>query len=191
MTERVDTALRADARRNRDKALAAAKELFAEPGSDASMVEVARRAGIGSATLYRHFPDRLSLLEALYRDEITAISDAADTVEGDTALDRLRAWLRQFVEYFTAKRALAGELLRHVAPDSPVFSDGYARISAAGGRLVDAAHQSGELREDLTLEQVFALVGSIAGIAGPASFREPILRATLDALQTPGRDATS
>jgi AcrR family transcriptional regulator len=175
---------RADARRNRDKILAAAKEAFANPDADASMIEVARRAGIGSATLYRNFPDRLTLLEALYIDEITAISASAATVEGETALERLQAWLRQFYDYFTDKRALARELLQHVGPDSAVFSSGYEQISAAGTRLVDAAREAGELREGLTLEQIFALVGSIAGISGPAAYRAPILEAALDALQS-------
>ena len=175
---------RADARLNREKILAAAKEAFADPGADVSMIEVARRAGIGSATLYRHFPDRLTLLEALYSDDITTISTAAAMVEGDTALGRLQAWLRRFYDYFTHKRALAGELLQHVGPDSAVFSKGYEQISAAGAGLVDAAREAGELRDGLTLEQIFALVGSIAGISGPASYRLPILDAALDALQS-------
>ena len=174
---------RADARLNRKKILAAAREAFADPGADASMIEVARRAGIGSATLYRHFPDRLTLLESLYTDEITAISAAASTVKGETALKRLQAWLRQFYDYFTHKRALASELLRHVGPDSAVFSSGYEQISAAGAHLVDAAREAGELRDGLTLEQIFALVGSIAGISGPDAYRAPILEAALDALQ--------
>jgi len=174
---------RADARLNREKILATAKEAFADPGADVSMVEVARRAGIGSATLYRNFPDRLALLEALYTDEISAISAAAATIEGRTALERLQAWLRQFYDYFTHKRALAGELLQHVGPDSAVFSEGYEQISAAGAQLVDAARAAGELREGLTLEQIFALVGSIAAIAGPPDYRLPILDAALDALQ--------
>lgn len=174
---------RADARLNYERILAAAREAFADPGADASMIEVARRAGIGSATLYRNFPDRLALLEALYRDEIASISAAAATIEGATALERLQAWLRQFYDYFTDKRALAGELLQHIGPDSPVFSDGYERISAAGARLVEAAREAGELREGLTLEQIFALVGSIARISGPASYRLPILETALDALR--------
>lgn len=174
---------RADARLNREKILAAARKAFDDPGADASMVEVARRAGIGSATLYRNFPDRLALLEALYTDEIASISAAAATIEGPTALGRLQAWLRQFYDYFTSKRALAGELLQHVGPDSAVFSDGYEQISTAGGRLVDAAREAGELREGFTLEQIFALIGSIAKISGPASYRLPILEAALDALR--------
>ena len=175
---------RADARMNREKILAAAKEAFAGPGADASMVEIARRAGIGSATLYRNFPDRLALLEALYTDEITLISAAATTIEGPTALARLQAWLRQFYDYFTSKRALAGELLQHIGPDSAVFSNGYEQIRSAGARLADAARDAGELREGLTVEQIFALIGSIAGIAGPASYRTPILDAALDALRS-------
>lgn len=174
---------RSDARANRDKILGAAREAFADGGAGVSMIEVARRAGIGSATLYRNFPDRLALLEALYADEITSISAAADTVEGATELERLQAWLTLFFDYFTHKRALAGELLQHAGPDSAVFSNGYEQISTAGGRLVDATRAAGELREGLTLEQIFALVGSIAAISGPPEYRIPILEAVLEAIE--------
>jgi AcrR family transcriptional regulator len=173
---------RADARRNRELILDAARAAFATT-SDASMAEVARRAGIGPATLYRNFPDRLALLEALYTDEIDTVSAAAEAAVGASPMARLQSWLRQFHDYFTGKRALATELLQHVDPDSAVFSEGYRRISSAASPLIDAAHASGELRADLGLEQVLALVGSVAAIPGPSAYREPILAAALDGLR--------
>ena len=174
---------RADAQRNRDKILAAARAAFADPDADVSMIEVARRAGIGSATLYRNFADRRALLEALYTEEITAVCQAAATCAGDTAGARLQAWLRRFYDYFTSKRVLASELLEHIDSDSPVFSTGFTRIVAEAGTLVTAAHRSGELRDDLAAEQILALVASIANIPGEPSYRQPILDAALDALR--------
>src|SRR4051794_4993969 len=102
---------RADAQRNRDKILAAARTAFGEAGAEVSMAEVARRAGVGMATLYRNFPGRRELLEALYRGEVDALCAAADAVEGETPGARLEAWLRRFFTYFTTKRPIAAELL--------------------------------------------------------------------------------
>jgi len=177
-----EPARRRDAQRNRDKILTAAHAAFADPDADVSMIEIARRAGIGSATLYRNFADRRSLLEALYAEEITAICQAAATCAGATAIARLEAWLRRFYDYFTHKRVLASELLEHTASDSPVFSAGFERIVAAADPLVNAARESGELRDDLASEQILALIGSIANISGDPAYRKPILNAALDAL---------
>lgn len=174
---------RIDAQRNRDKILIAAHAAFADPEADVSMIEIARRAGIGSATLYRNFADRRTLLEALYTDEITAICQAAATCDGATAMARLETWLRRFYEYFTSKRVLAGELLEHTDSNSPVFSTGFVRIVAAADPLVTGARQSGELRDDLTPEQILALIASVATISGQPTYRQPILNAALDALR--------
>lgn len=175
---------RVDAQRNRDKILAAAQAAFADPDADVSMIEISRRAGIGSATLYRNFADRRSLLEALYSEETAAICQAAATSEGATAIARLQAWLRRFYDYFTSKRVLASELLEHTDSDSPVFGVGFDRIMAAADPLVNAAHEAGELRGDLALEQILALIASIANIPGDPAYRQPILNAALDALHS-------
>lgn len=178
-----EPARRRDAQRNRDKILAAAHAAFADPDADVSMIEIARRAGIGSATLYRNFADRRTLLEALYTEEITAICQAAASCEGATAAVRLEAWLRRFYDYFTSKRVLAGELLEHTDSGSPVFSTGFARIVTAADPLVNAARESGELRDDLAPEQILALIASIATISGDAAYRQPILDAALNGLR--------
>jgi AcrR family transcriptional regulator len=95
---------RADAERNREKILAAAREAFADPRAEVSMAEVARRAGVGMATLYRNFPGRRELLEALYAEVIDGILAAAESGEGETAGTRFTAWLRQFLAFSSSKR---------------------------------------------------------------------------------------
>src|ERR1700730_7802219 len=104
---------RADAERNRDKILAAARSAFADPRADISMAEISRRAGVGMATLYRNFPGRQELLEALYTDEVNAVCKAADTVDGQTPAAALTAWLHRFFAFSTGKRHIAAELIKH------------------------------------------------------------------------------
>src|SRR6201996_7208108 len=104
---------RADAERNRAKILAAARAAFADPGAEVSMAEVARRAGVGMATLYRNFPGRRELLEALYVDEVNAVCEAADTLEAETPGAVFLAWLHRFVAFITSKHPVGVELLKH------------------------------------------------------------------------------
>ncbi len=105
-----------------------------------------------------------------------------DAARADSAAAILVLWLRRFDTYFTSKRVVAAELLEHAERDDPVFGAGYARVLAAGRPLLRAAQQSGALRTDLTLEQILDMVAAIAKIPGDPGYREPILRAALDAL---------
>src|ERR1700760_4028859 len=105
-------AKRADAARNRDKILAAAREAFADPEAEVSMAAVARRAGVGMATLYRNFPGRRELLEALYADEVDALCDAAANVSESAPGAAFVVWLGHFVAFFRAKHEVGQELLR-------------------------------------------------------------------------------
>ena len=178
---------RVDAERNRERILAAARDAFADPDADVSMAEISRRAGVGSATLYRNFANRRQLLEALYVDEIDAVCEAAATITGDNPEKILVAWLRRFYAYFTSKRFVAAALLEHADRDDPVFGAGLARVLNASRPLLRAAQQSGEIRTDLTLEQILDMIAAIAKIPGDAGYREPILRAALDALR-PAKD---
>jgi AcrR family transcriptional regulator len=127
---------RADAKRNRDRILTAARAAFADPDADVSMAEIARRAGVGSATLYRNFASRRELLEALYTSEIDAVCEAAATTGGDTPGATFTAWLRRFYAYITSKRTVAAELLQHASADDPVFGAGLAAPSRPGRFLV-------------------------------------------------------
>jgi AcrR family transcriptional regulator len=176
-------ARRADAERNRERILDAARAAFADPDADVSMAEISRRAAVGSATLYRNFASRRELLEALYVDEIDAVCQAAATITGDSPGAILVAWLRRFYAYFTSKRFVAAALLEHADRDDPVFGAGLARVLSASRPLLRAAQETNEIRTDLTLEQILDMVAAIAKIPGDAGYREPILRAALDALR--------
>lgn len=170
-------ARRADAERNRDKILTAARSAFADPEAEVSMAEISRRAGVGMATLYRNFPGRRELLEALYTDEVDAICQAA-AAPGATFL----SWLRQLFAFFASKRHIAAELLKHTGSGDPVFGGSRARVTAAGQPLFAAAQHAREVRDDLTLDQVLDLIHAIATIPGDSSDVEPILQTALDGL---------
>jgi AcrR family transcriptional regulator len=171
-------ARRADAERNRGKILAAARSAFADPGTDVSMAEISRRAGVGMATLYRNFPGRRELLEALYTDEVNAICEAAEAPGAS-----LLSWLRQLFAFFASKRHIAAELLKHTDSGDSVFGGSRARVTAAGQPLLAAAQQAREVRDDLTLEQILDLIHAIATIRGDTSYVQQILRAALDGLR--------
>lgn len=176
---------RADAERNRDKILAAARAAFADPDAQVSMAEISRRAGVGMATLYRNFPGRRELLEALYTDEVDAICEAAETVDGETPGAALMAWLHRFFAFYTSKRHVASELLQHSDSSNPVFGESRSRVLAAGRPLLVAAQHANEVRNDLTLEQVLDMVGAIATINGDPRYLEAILQTALDGLRPP------
>jgi AcrR family transcriptional regulator len=135
------------------------------------------------ATLYRNFPGRRELLEALYTDEVNAICQAAETIGGENPGAVLIAWLQQFFAYFTSKRHVASELLVHTDPSDPVFGANRARVLAAGQPLLAAAQRTREIRADLTLEQILDMIIAIAKIHGDPAYLEPILQTTLDGLR--------
>jgi AcrR family transcriptional regulator len=174
---------RADAERNRDKILAAARSAFADPEAEISMAEISRRAGVGMATLYRNFPGRRELLEALYTDEVNAICKAAATVDGETPGAVLTAWLRRFFAFGTSKRHIASELLEHTDRSNPLFGESRAGVLAAGRPLLAAAQRAREVRDDLALEQVLDMVIAIAAIHGNTPYLEPILQTAIDGLR--------
>jgi AcrR family transcriptional regulator len=181
-------AKRADAERNRDKILAAAHSAFAEPDAEVSMAEISRRAGVGMATLYRNFPGRRELLEALYTNEVDAVCTAAETVGGATPGAVLAAWLQRFFAFATSKRHIASELLEHTDRSNPLFEGSRARVIAAGRPLLAAAQRAHQVRDDLVLEQVLDMVIAIATIHGETRYLDPILQTALDGLvpQAPG-----
>lgn len=174
---------RADAKRNRDKILAAARAAFAEQGADVSMAEVSRRAGVGMATLYRNFPGRRELLEALYTGEVDAICEAAQIVEGRDPGAVFIAWLHRFFAFSISKRHIASELLTHVDDSNPVFSDNRSRVLAAGEPLLAAAQRAQQVRADLEIEQVLDMIIAIARIHGDTGYIAPILQTVLDGLR--------
>jgi AcrR family transcriptional regulator len=178
-------ARRADAERNREKILAAARSAFADPDAEISMAEVSRRAGVGMATLYRNFPGRQELLEALYMDEVDVICKAAEALKGESPGAALFTWLGKVFAFFTSKRQVGAELLKHSESGNPFFSDNRNRVLAAGQPLLTAAQRAHEVREDLTLEQVLDMIAAIAKIDGDPGYVQPILQSALDGLRPP------
>jgi AcrR family transcriptional regulator len=175
-------ARRAAAAANRGKILAAARAAFAAGETEVSMAEIARRSGVGMATLYRNFPGRRELLETLYVDEVNAVCEAAGTVEGKTPGARLEAWLYRCFAFYNSKRHVASELLRQTDDPGTFFSANRSRGLAAGQPLLLAAQQSREVRDDLTLEQILQMIVAIAAIQGGPDHVEPILQTALEGL---------
>lgn len=176
---------RIDARRNHDRILAAARAAFEDPGANPSMAEIARRAGVGMATLYRNFPTRLELLEALYATEADVAFTPADIAPDATPGESLRTWLTQFFAFAASKKNIAAELLTHIDRDSPIFDDTKTRVIAAGRPLFDAAQRAHQIQQDLNIEQVLQMLVSIAAIDGGPTSQEPLLRTVLDGLAPP------
>ena len=176
---------RADAQRNYKKVLAAAREAFAEGGESTSLEEIARRAGVGIGTLYRNFPNRQALLEALYVDEVEAISRAAAELDnGGDPWDALIGWFERFIGYIATKRALAGELLNYLEPDAPLFAGCRASLFAAGEPLLTRAQEAGVVRRDVTIGDVMQMVIAISKIptSEPGQV-EHLVRIGLDGLR--------
>src|SRR4051794_1303307 len=147
--------LRADASRNREKLLEAALEQFAEAGTNASLEAVARRAGVGIGTLYRHFPTRDALVEAAYRSEVDDLCAAAEELLEAHAPDAaLEAWMERWVAYTATKRGMADALNTVVAGGSDVREQTRDQIVAAVASLLDAGVAAGTIRADMGAEDV-------------------------------------
>jgi len=175
---------RADARRNYDKVLAAAREAFAEGGESTALEEIARRAGVGIGTLYRHFHNRQALLEALYIDEVEEVCRSAAQNGDADPWEAFNGWLERFVAYLATKRALAHELLNYLDQDAPLFHTSRASLYAAGEPLLKRAQQAGAVRPDVTIADVIQMVVGIAKLpAGNSAQVEHILRIALDGLR--------
>jgi AcrR family transcriptional regulator len=179
------TLRRADAERNRVKILAAARVAFADTDALVSMAEISRCAGVGMATLYRNFRSRQELLEALYTDEVNAVCEAVETVDGETPGAVFTAWLHQFFAFYNSKRHVGDELLRQSDANRPFLHEGRSRVLAASRPLLLAAKRSREVRGELNLEQILDMVIAIAKIDGDARYLQPILQAAFDGLRPP------
>ncbi len=178
---------RADARRNHEKVVAAAREAFAEGGASTSLEEIARRAQVGIGTLYRHFASRQALLEAVYLDEVQALCRSATDLANLPPWEALVAWLHRFVGYLATKQALAQELLNYVELDADVFHRSRAALYAAGGLLLERAQQARVVRSDTDLPEVIQMVGGIAKIATSEPGQiDHILELALDGLRYRG-----
>ena len=152
---------RADAVRNRERVLKAAKAVFSAGGPDASLEAVARRAGVGIGTLYRHFPTREALFEAVYRREVQQLSELAEQLKSEAdPVDALRRWLRSNVEFVATKKGMAAALALAVHGSSELYVYSFDRLTKAVGALLDRAVAAGEIRADISPEDLLrALVG--------------------------------
>jgi AcrR family transcriptional regulator len=175
---------RADARRNYDQLIAAAREAFTERDRSASLEDIARRAGVGIGTLYRHFPTRADLIEAVYVEEVEALARAAEDVTEREPWDALITWLHGFVGYIATKQALADELFAIADHNADVFANCRAALHEAGRPLLERAQESGDVRDDADIEDIIRMVGAIAKMpaAEPAQI-ERVLDLALDGLR--------
>ena len=175
---------RADARRNYEKVVAAAREAFAERGASTSLEEIARRAEVGIGTLYRNFPNRQALLEAVYVDEVDAVCCSAFEYQQLEPWEGLTGWLRRVVGYLITKHALAAELLDYVDRDAPLFKTCRTALFDSGEPLLARAQEAHAVREDVTLAEVIQMVGGIAKIANAEPEQiDRILTIALDGLR--------
>jgi AcrR family transcriptional regulator len=160
---------RADAQRNRERILEVAKQAFTISGANASLDDIAKNAGVGPGTLYRHFPTRRALIEAVYRNELERLAKAERTLSARLPpVEALRAWLLLFVDAIAAKQIMAPALNTLVGDPKKVFESSYAQMQEAIRALVKRAVKSGDIRKDLDpLDLIRALVGVSSVASGP------------------------
>ncbi len=168
---------RADAQRNRDRVLEVAKEAFTRSGADASLDDIAKQAGVGAGTLYRHFPSRDELLEAVYRTEVEKLAAAEQKLaETMPPMEALRAWMLLFVDYIATKKIIAPALNTLVGGPSKVFEASHAQIWEAIRALVKRAIKSGDIRKDLDpIDLLRALIG-VANVASSPDWQQSARR---------------
>jgi AcrR family transcriptional regulator len=179
--------MRADARRNYERLVTAAREVLTERGSEAAMEEIAKRADVGVGTLYRHFPRRIDLVEAVYREDVDGLVALADEVADLGPWQGLVAWLEGFVKYAESKRTFLTELHEafEKSPDLALVSR--ERIAGAAGAVLSRAQEAGAARRDLDQTDLMQLVGGMC-MARNASFAQNtrLLTLVLDGIKTQG-----
>jgi len=175
---------RADARRNYDALIAAAREAFTDKGRQASLEDIAQRAGVGIGTLYRHFPRRQDLLEAVYIEEVEALCQTALDLAGAEPWEALVGWLHRLVGYIATKQALADELFSYIDRDAEVIQHCRTAFLAAGEPLLLRAQQAGVVRPDTNISEVIHLVVGIVMIpSSGAEHFDRVLDMALDGLR--------
>jgi AcrR family transcriptional regulator len=154
---------RADAQRNRERLLASASRLFVERGPDVPFTEIAKDAGVGVGTVYRHFPTRELLIEAAYRSELDAVCDsAADLVRELPAEQALRTWMDRFLDYMFTKIGMSAAIAAVVSAGGNPYAHSRDRLNAAFGLLIDAATEAGCTRDGINTDDVLMTLSGIA-----------------------------
>ena len=194
MTDRTAATVRkprADAVRNRERVLEAAKAVFSAGGPDASLEAVARRAGVGIGTLYRHFPTRESLFEAVYRREVQQLGELAEQLKGEAApVDALRRWLRSNVEFVATKKGMSAALALAMHSSSELSAYSFDRLTKAVGALLDRAVAAGEIRSDISAEDVLRTLVGMCYMHDQPGWQTSVLRMVdvfVDGLRVQGR----
>jgi AcrR family transcriptional regulator len=172
--------LRADAQRNRDRLLAVAVRAFSHDGPDVTMEAIARDAGVGIGTLYRHFPTREALVEAAYRSELARLCDSVDGLLADLPPDRAtRTWMDRFVDYMTTKRGMADALRAVIASGGNPYAHSRDRLVTALTTLLSAGSAAGTLRSDVEPADVLMALSGVSLAAGEPAQRD-VARRVLD-----------
>ena len=158
---------RTDAQLNRERLLDVAKEAFTRSGPNASLDDIAREAGVGAGTLYRHFPTRDALIEAVYRTEVEKLAAAERRFAATMSpIEALRAWMLLFVDYIATKQIIASALNAYVGGPSKLYEGSRAQVQGAIDALVKRAIKNGDIREDL---EPFDLLRALVGVSNVAS----------------------
>lgn len=160
---------RSDAQQNRDRILEVAKGAFTKSGADASLDDIAKQAGVGPGTLYRHFPTRDALIEAVYSTEVEKLAAAQPELSANLPpIEALRAWMMLFVDYIAAKHIIASVLNSVVGGPSRLYESSRVQIAGAIDALVKPAIKSGDIRKDLEpFDLLRALIGASTVATGP------------------------
>ncbi|WP_406841558.1 TetR/AcrR family transcriptional regulator (plasmid) [Streptomyces sp. AHU1] len=180
--------MRADAHHNREKLFQAARSVFAENPQGARMDEIAQRAGVGIATLFRNFPRRIDLIEALYREEIIDLQNLAeDLCKSRDPWDALAEWLRALATFTFSKRTLFAELSPAFERDPNFAEESYRQLHSAARTVFDRAKDAGELENELRTADIIQLVGGISmNFTAEPTRTDYLLEIILKAIRAPG-----
>ncbi|MDR2983507.1 MAG: TetR/AcrR family transcriptional regulator [Nocardiopsaceae bacterium] len=155
--------MRADARRNYERLLAEARKAFAEHGIHTSLDDIAKQAGLGNATLYRHFPTREALLETMLRDSISELDEIARELQTtEPAGAALATWVRAAVAHATTYRGLVTMLMDSLKDETSELNNACTSVQSSGRRLLERAQRAGEVRDDTSAPELFALIAAAA-----------------------------
>jgi AcrR family transcriptional regulator len=181
---------RADAVRNRERVLESAKAVFSAGGPEASLEAVAKRAGVGIGTLYRHFPTREALFEAVYRREVQQLGELAEALKSEASpVEALRRWLHANVEFVATKKGMSAALALAVKAPSELTTFSFDRLTKAVGALLDRAVAAGEIRSDISPEDLLRALVGMCYLHDQPGWQKSVVRLLdvfVDGLRVPG-----
>jgi AcrR family transcriptional regulator len=177
LNKRASRKPRADAARNRDRLLEAARIVFSAGGPEASLEAVAQAAGVGIGTLYRHFPARESLFEAVYRHEVNQLADLAERLKKETQpVEALRQFMRSVVKFVATKKGMSTALALAISKDSDLVSYSSERLTRAIGLLLEQAVAGGEIRTDVGAEDLLRAILGMCYTHDQPGWQKNVLR---------------